>query len=111
MSGFTIGEVSHALGVKPHIVRYWEQEVGILSPSKDRGGRRVYSMADLQLLYRIKHLVQEKHYTVRGAADQILEERSDTHADARAEIGAVRAQLLELLQKVRTDSADNKSDV
>lgn len=110
MSGFTIGEVCRALDVKPHVVRYWEQEIGILSPSKDVSGRRVYTMGDLLLLARIRHLVQERHYTVRGAAQRILEERSDDHADTRAEISAVRAQLLHLLKKVRGPGADTHRD-
>ena len=58
MSHFTIGEVCRALEVKPHIVRYWEQEIGILSPSKDLAGRRIYTLGDFQLLFRIKYLVQ-----------------------------------------------------
>jgi DNA-binding transcriptional MerR regulator len=110
MAGFTIGEVCKVLDVKPHVVRYWEQEIGILTPSKDHGGRRVYTMSDLQLLARIRHLVQERHYTVRGAADRILEERSDEHADTRAEISAVRAELMQLLEKVRGPHADTKGD-
>ena len=110
MRHYSIGEVCNALGVKPHIVRYWEQEVGILSPSKDRGGRRVYTHADLQLLFRIKYLVQERRYTVQGAAMKILEERTGERADAKARIHEVRGELLELLGKVRRDDADTEND-
>lgn len=110
MRHYSIGEVCNALGVKPHIVRYWEQEIGILSPSKDRGGRRVYTHADLQLLFRIKYLVQERRYTVQGAAMRILEESTGRRADAKARIHEVRGELLELLGKVRSDDADTEDD-
>lgn len=106
MRRFTIGEVSRALGVKPHIVRYWEQEIGALSPSKDFGGRRSYSAADLQLLFRIKYLIQERKFTVEGAAKQLLDEVGRESADARARVHAVRAELLRLLDKIRHRGAD-----
>jgi len=106
MRHFTIGEVCRALEMKPHIVRYWEQEIGILSPSKDLGGRRVYTLADLQLLFRIKYLVQERKFTVEGAAQRLLEEMNDDSADAKAKVHAVRAELLRLLDKIRNESAD-----
>ena len=110
MRHYSIGEVCNALGVKPHIVRYWEQEVGILSPSKDLAGRRAYTEADLQLLFRIKYLVQERRYTVQGAAMRILEESTGERADAKARIHEVRGELLELLGKVRRDDADTEND-
>ncbi len=106
MHHFTIGEVCRALEMKPHIVRYWEQEIGILSPSKDLGGRRIYTLADLQLLFRIKYLVQERKFTVEGAAQRLLEEVNGDSADAKAKVHAVRAELLCLLDKIRNESAD-----
>jgi DNA-binding transcriptional MerR regulator len=110
MSHYTIGEVCRALDVKPHIVRYWEREIGILSPSKDLGGRRVYTVADLQLLFRIKYLVQERKFTVEGAAQRLLEEMSDQSANAKARVHAVRADLLCVLDKLRSGSADKKGE-
>ena len=94
------------LGVKPHVVRYWEQEIGMLSPSKNLAGRRTYSISDLQLLFRIKHLVQERRYTVQGAAQQILDERSGSRADARARINSVRGELIELLDRLRARAVE-----
>ncbi len=110
MRRYTIGEVCRVLGVRPHIVRYWEQEMGVLSPTKDIAGRRAYTSADLQLLFRIKYLVQERRYTVQGAAMQILEELSGEHADATARIRIVRDELLEVLGKVHRRDADHKGD-
>jgi DNA-binding transcriptional MerR regulator len=106
MARYTISEVCRALEVKPHIIRYWEQEIGILSPTKDRGGRRVFSEADLQLLFRIKYLVYEKKFTVEGAAQQIIRETEGSAADAKARIHAVRGDLLDLLGKIRKHDAD-----
>lgn len=110
MKRYGIGEVCRALGVKPHIVRYWEQEIGALSPTKDLAGRRVYTHTDLQLLFRIKFLVYERKYTVEGAAMQILEETSGSRADAKARIHEVRGDLLELLGKIRHPDADASGD-
>jgi len=110
MRRYSIGEVCDALGVKPHIVRYWEQEIGVLSPTKDRAGRRAYTSADLQLLFRIKYLVQERRYTVRGAAIKILEEGSGGTADAKARVHEVRGELLNLLGKIRRSNADSVGD-
>lgn len=107
---YRIGDVCRALGVKPHIVRYWEQEIGILSPTKDLSGRRVYTEADLQLLFRIKYLVQERRYTVEGAAMKIIEEAGGSAADAKARIHEVRGELLGLLGKLRRDRADDEDD-
>lgn len=97
MQRWSIGEVCRALGVKPHIVRYWEQEIGILSPSKDLSGRRVYTLADVQLLFRVKHLVQDRKFTVYGAAQQILSETSGASGDAKAHIHRLRSDLLSML--------------
>ena len=104
MRHLSIGEVCQALDVKPHIVRYWEQEIGILSPTKDRGGRRSYSLGDLQLLFRIKYLVYERKFTVPGAAQRLLEEVHGEAADAKARVHAVRAELLRLLELIRRHS-------
>ena len=106
MGRYTISDVCKALDVKPHIIRYWEKEIDLLSPSKNQGGRRVYSEADLQLLFRIKYLVYEKKFTVEGAAQQIVAESEGEKADAKARIHAVRGQLLHLLGKIRRHDAD-----
>ena len=110
MRRYSIGEVCRALGVKPHIVRYWEQEIGILSPGKDLAGRRAYTEADLQLLFRIKYLVHERRYTVKGAAMRIVEEAGGEAADAKARIHEVRGELLGVLGKIRRHDADSRGD-
>ncbi|MEM7689689.1 MAG: MerR family transcriptional regulator [Pseudomonadota bacterium] len=63
----TIGEVSEALDIKPHVLRYWEQQFSLLKPLKRSGGRRYYRPADVALVEEIDRLVNEEGYTLKGA--------------------------------------------
>ena len=62
----TIGEVSRLLGIKPHVLRFWEDNFKQVTPLKRRGGRRLYSEDDITILRRIKDLLYEEGYTVKG---------------------------------------------
>jgi DNA-binding transcriptional MerR regulator len=64
---FTIGEVSELCGVKPHVLRYWEQEFVELSPVKRRGNRRYYQRHDVLMIRQIRSLLYEQGYTIGGA--------------------------------------------
>ncbi len=64
---FTIGEVSELCGVKPHVLRYWEQEFSELSPVKRRGNRRYYQRQDVLMIRQIRSLLYEQGYTIGGA--------------------------------------------
>lgn len=68
----TIGEVSRALGIKTHVLRYWEQQFSILEPLKRSGGRRYYRSSDVELIERINQLVNDEGYTLKGA-QQVIE--------------------------------------
>ncbi len=75
---FTIGEVSELCGVKPHVLRYWEQEFKELSPVKRRGNRRYYQPHEVLLIRQIKELLYDQGFTISGAKayltkDQIKE--------------------------------------
>jgi DNA-binding transcriptional MerR regulator len=98
---YSLGAVCRLLEIKPHVLRYWEQEIDILSPEKDHGGRRVYSQSDVQLLFRIRHLVQERGYTVQAAGIKLLEEAEGEGANTKARIHEVRGELLHLLNRLR----------
>ena len=98
---YTIGEVSQLLGVKQHVIRYWEEEVPFLAPKKSKSGRRVYTDRELQLLLRLKHLLYEKRYTIEGARDRIWKETSSSQADLTARIAAVRSDLLSVWEKIK----------
>ncbi|TRD12246.1 MerR family transcriptional regulator [Erythrobacter insulae] len=63
----TIGEVSDALDIKPHVLRYWEQQFSLLKPLKRSGGRRYYRPADVELVEAIDRLVNQEGYTLKGA--------------------------------------------
>src|ERR1700747_309230 len=70
---FTIGEVSDLCDVKPHVLRYWEQEFPQLKPVKRRGNRRYYQRTDVLVIRNIRSLLYEQGYTIAGARLQLLE--------------------------------------
>ena len=68
---FTIGEVSDLCGVKPHVLRYWEQEFTQLKPVKRRGNRRYYQHHEVLLVRRIRQLLYEEGFTISGARNRL----------------------------------------
>lgn len=85
---FTIGEVGDLCGVKPHVLRYWEQEFSQLRPMKRRGNRRYYQHHEVLMIRRIRELLYEQGFTISGARNKLQEqqalerERSEESADA-----------------------------
>jgi DNA-binding transcriptional MerR regulator len=77
----TIGEVSEALGIKPHVLRYWEQQFALLKPLKRSGGRRYYRPEDVAMVEAINRLVNEEGYTLKGAEAVLRETGADGLAD------------------------------
>lgn len=71
---FTIGEVGELCNVKPHVLRYWEQEFEQLSPVKRRGNRRYYQREDVEMIRQIRSLLYEQGYTISGARLQLQNE-------------------------------------
>jgi DNA-binding transcriptional MerR regulator len=78
---FTIGEVSDLCGVKPHVLRYWEQEFTQLKPVKRRGNRRYYQHHEVLLIRKIRELLYEQGFTISGARNR-LDGGEDTSATA-----------------------------
>ena len=70
---FTIGEVSELCGVKPHVLRYWEQEFTQLRPMKRRGNRRYYQHHEVLMIRRIRDLLYDQGFTISGARNKLLE--------------------------------------
>ena len=70
---FTIGEVSDLCGVKPHVLRYWEQEFTQLRPMKRRGNRRYYQHHEVLMIRRIRDLLYDQGFTISGARNKLLE--------------------------------------
>ncbi|WP_323120916.1 MerR family transcriptional regulator [Burkholderia alba] len=77
---FTIGEVSELCGVKPHVLRYWEQEFTQLRPVKRRGNRRYYQHHEVLLIRRIRELLYEQGFTINGARNRLDSHGSDRSA-------------------------------
>ena len=78
----TIGEVSEALGIKPHVLRYWEAQFPLLKPLKRSGGRRYYRPTDVALVETINRLVNREGYTLKGA-EAVLRSASKSDLDRR----------------------------
>ncbi|MCE5180960.1 MAG: MerR family transcriptional regulator [Betaproteobacteria bacterium] len=79
---FTIGEVSELCGVKPHVLRYWEQEFTQLKPVKRRGNRRYYQHHEVLLVRRIRDLLYEQGFTISGARHRLEEGDDEREAPA-----------------------------
>lgn len=84
---FTIGEVSELCGVKPHVLRYWEQEFTQLKPVKRRGNRRYYQHHEVLLIRKIRELLYEQGFTISGARNRLegVEEKADKAGRIAAE--------------------------
>jgi DNA-binding transcriptional MerR regulator len=103
---YTAGDVERLTRVKPHVLRYWEKEVALIQPQKDNMGHLHYSDRDLQLFLRLKYLVQERHFTLEGAREELFMEltgkdpygntASDEILHFRSIIAALRSELIDL---------------
>ncbi len=106
---FTIGEVSELCGVKPHVLRYWEQEFTQLKPVKRRGNRRYYQHHEVLLIRRIRELLYEQGFTISGARNKLetslMEGRTSTFSSlspvalssGMTDVSSMRAELSEIL--------------
>ena len=96
---FTIGEVSELCAVKPHVLRYWEQEFPQLKPVKRRGNRRYYQREDVLTIRQIRSLLYDQGYTIGGARQRMTDE-VDGGAPKPVEIMAVIRETIEELEEV-----------
>ena len=83
---FTIGEVSELCGVKPHVLRYWEQEFPHLKPLKRRGNRRYYQRQDVILIRQIRSLLYEHGFTIGGARQRLSGEEAKVDVNQSQQI-------------------------
>lgn len=94
MREYSIGEVCRLLEVKPHVLRYWEQEFSMLSPRKDHFGKRLYGEAELHMLYRIKHLLYGQRYTIEGARERLFHEMTGERQTGKGLVQDLRGRLV-----------------
>lgn len=108
---FRIGEVADIVGVKPHVLRYWESEFNVLKPMKTRGSHRQYRRRDVELAMRIKQLLHDEGYTIAGARkrmrregetkkDAPLPEQASREVEYRAALLGLREQLVTLRERL-----------
>jgi DNA-binding transcriptional MerR regulator len=96
---FTIGEVSELCQVKPHVLRYWEQEFPQLKPVKRRGNRRYYQRHDVLMIRQIRSLLYEQGFTIGGARQQLSGETAKEDLQQSQQIvRQLRGELEEVLQ-------------
>lgn len=102
---FTIGEVSELCGVKPHVLRYWEQEFTQLKPVKRRGNRRYYQHHEVLLVRRIRQLLYDEGFTISGARNRLEDAQSmiESPSPAKLPVGTLSlrqevASIIELLR-------------
>ena len=99
---FTIGEVSELCMVKPHVLRYWEQEFVDLSPVKRRGNRRYYQQHDVILIRQIRSLLYQEGYTIGGARQHLAGDTiKDDNAQSQQMMRQLRSELEDLLKILR----------
>ncbi len=99
---FTIGEVSELCAVKPHVLRYWEQEFPQLKPIKRRGNRRYYQRHDVLMIRQIRGLLHEQGFTILGARQQLEgEQAQDDSSRSRQLVRQLRIELEQIAQLLR----------
>ncbi|MDH4183981.1 MAG: MerR family transcriptional regulator [Nitrospinota bacterium] len=93
---FKIREVSQVVGVKPHVLRYWETEFPTLAPKKNRNGQRIYTRKEIETALEIKKLLHVERFSIAGARQRLKSRRDVT--SRRKTLLAVRESLLEIAQ-------------
>lgn len=106
---FTIGEVGVLCGVKPHVLRYWEQEFAQLRPVKRRGNRRYYQHQEVLLIRRIRELLYEQGFTINGARNRLDEVKKS--GQAPREIPDANLSNIKQSQSIDADLASIRREI
>ncbi len=106
-----ISEVAEVVGVKPHVLRYWETQFSMLRPKKNRAGNRMYRPDEVKLLFQIKELLYARRFTIAGARRHLLDQRKDPapqqvelvfgEAEKKLALHEVKAELKQILGRLR----------
>jgi len=97
---YSISEVSDMIGVKPHVLRYWETQFKMLRPKKGRGGARMYRKRDVEILFEVKQLLYDHRFTIAGARRKLLDDRGSKE---QMELTFARTDREEMLRALRKD--------
>ncbi|GHV33250.1 hypothetical protein AGMMS4952_24950 [Spirochaetia bacterium] len=115
MAAYGIRDLEKLLGVKAHVIRYWEKEIPLIQSRRDFNGRRVYAKRDLLVFFRLKYLLYDRRFTIEGARDQLFREltgEGDDHSDSvqnlKAHIEALRSDLLDLYSLVHEPTGSHE---
>ncbi len=95
---FTIGEVSELCGVKPHVLRYWEQEFTQLKPVKRRGNRRYYQHHEVLLVRRIRELLYNQGFTISGARNRLETSQNGNDRLQEVSLESIREELCSIIK-------------
>jgi DNA-binding transcriptional MerR regulator len=106
---YSLRDVERLLNVKLHVLRYWEKEISLVQPGRDNQGHLHYSDRDLQIFLRLKYLVQDRHFTLEGARDELYRELAGEYQDLRSEIAALRSELTDLYFLVKKEDEGDKN--
>tara|TARA_B100000989_G_C19516178_1_gene461755 strand:+ start:1264 stop:1569 length:306 start_codon:yes stop_codon:yes gene_type:complete len=93
----TIGEVAKALKVPSHVIRFWEKKFFLLSPIQKNKGRRYYSLEDVELLNKIKRLLYEEHYSIKGAQKLLSKTKKIEEDNLLIEIKSLQKKIKDLI--------------
>ncbi len=99
---YSIGEVGDLTGLKAHVLRYWETQFDVISPTKNRAGNRVYKTKDIETILLIKHLLYERRYTLEGARQELKDRRKG----GQLKISREQTAGPQLLAQIRTELAE-----
>jgi DNA-binding transcriptional MerR regulator len=97
---YSISEVSDMIGVKAHVLRYWETQFKMLRPKKGRGGARMYRKRDVEILFEVKQLLYDHRFTIAGARRKLLDDRGSKE---QMELTFARTDREEMLRALRRD--------
>lgn len=97
VASYSIGDVEEITGVKAHVLRYWESVIPGFAPQKNMAGHRVYSQREIDIILRLKYLINIKKFTIEGARSQIIEDANRLEDDA---------DTLHAIHDLRTDLTD-----
>ena len=97
---YSISEVSDMIGVKPHVLRYWETQFKMLRPKKGRGGARMYRKREVETLFQVKQLLYDQRFTIAGARRKLLDDRGSRE---QIELSFTRTDREEMLRALRRD--------